>query len=47
MYGMTASYDEQGNYLYPEGFDPEPNEWLPGHEEEQRRWEQQYARPAD
>jgi small subunit ribosomal protein S1 len=43
MYGMTASYDEQGNYLYPEGFDPETNEWLPGHEEEQRRWEQQYA----
>ncbi len=30
LYGMAAEYDEQGNYKYPEGFDPETNEWLPG-----------------
>ncbi|MDR1078287.1 MAG: 30S ribosomal protein S1 [Propionibacteriaceae bacterium] len=43
LYGMTASYDEQGNYIYPEGFDPETNEWKPGYEEQQRAWEAQYA----
>jgi small subunit ribosomal protein S1 len=43
LYGMTASYDEQGNYIYPEGFDPETNEWKPGYEDQQRAWEQQYA----
>ena len=30
LYGMAAEYDEAGNYIYPEGFDPETNEWLPG-----------------
>ncbi len=24
LYGMTATYDEQGNYVYPEGFDRRP-----------------------
>jgi small subunit ribosomal protein S1 len=43
LYGMVASYDEQGNYLYPEGFDPETNEWLPGYEKQQAEWERQYA----
>ena len=43
LYGMAASYDEQGNYIYPEGFDPETGEWLPGHEEAQAEWERQYA----
>ncbi len=43
LYGMTASYDEAGNYIYPEGFDPETNEWKPGYEEQQRAWEEQYA----
>ncbi len=43
LYGMAASYDEQGNYLYPEGFDPETNEWLPGYEKQQAEWERQYA----
>ena len=32
LYGMTASYDDQGNYIYPEGFDPETQEWKPGYE---------------
>ena len=43
LYGMSASYDEAGNYQYPDGFDPETNEWLPGHEEQQAEWERQYA----
>ncbi len=43
LYGMTASYDENGNYIYPEGFDPDTQEWKPGYEEQQRAWEQQYA----
>lgn len=43
LYGMTASYDENGNYIYPEGFDPETNEWKPGYEEQQAAWETQYA----
>jgi small subunit ribosomal protein S1 len=43
LYGMTASYDESGNYQYPDGFDPETNDWLPGHEEAQAEWERQYA----
>src|SRR6201987_6103741 len=33
LYGMTASYDDQGNYIYPEGFDPETGEWLEGYDE--------------
>ncbi|HET7173491.1 MAG TPA: 30S ribosomal protein S1 [Nocardioidaceae bacterium] len=43
MYGMPATYDEHGNYKYPDGFDPETQEWLPGYEEQRATWEQQYA----
>src|SRR6476659_6517595 len=43
LYGMAASYDDQGNYLYPEGFDSETGEWLEGYEEQRHAWEQQYA----
>ena len=43
LYGMVANYDENGNYIYPEGFDPETNEWKPGYEEQQAAWEAQYA----
>jgi small subunit ribosomal protein S1 len=43
LYGMSASYDEQGNYIYPEGFDPETGEWLEGYDEQRAVWEQQYA----
>jgi len=42
LYGMNQ-YDENGNYIYPEGFDSETNEWLPGHEEQKAEWERQYA----
>jgi small subunit ribosomal protein S1 len=40
---MEARYDEAGNYVYPDGFDPETGEWLPGFEEQQAEWERQYA----
>jgi small subunit ribosomal protein S1 len=43
LYGMAAEYDEAGNYKYPEGFDPETNDWLPGYEKQREAWEQQYA----
>jgi small subunit ribosomal protein S1 len=43
LYGMTASYDDQGNYIYPEGFDPETGEWLSGFDEARAAWEQQYS----
>jgi small subunit ribosomal protein S1 len=43
LYGMAATYDEQGNYLYPEGFDPETQDWLPGYEKQREEWERQYA----
>jgi small subunit ribosomal protein S1 len=44
LYGMTATYDEQGNYVYPDGFDPETGEWLEGYEEQRAVWEEQYAK---
>jgi small subunit ribosomal protein S1 len=43
LYGMAASYDDQGNYIYPEGFDPETNDWLEGYETQREAWEGQYA----
>ena len=43
LYGMTAEYDENGNYKYPEGFDPESNEWHPGYEKQREEWEAEYA----
>jgi small subunit ribosomal protein S1 len=43
LYGMAAEYDEAGQYKYPEGFDPETNEWLEGFETQREAWEKQYA----
>jgi small subunit ribosomal protein S1 len=43
LYGMAAEYDDQGNYKYPEGFDPETGEWLEGYDTQREEWEQQYA----
>ncbi|MDO5747156.1 MAG: 30S ribosomal protein S1 [Actinomycetaceae bacterium] len=43
MYGMATEYDDEGNYKYPEGFDPESNEWMEGYEAERQAWEEQYA----
>jgi len=43
LYGMADSYDDKGNYIYPEGFDAENQEWKPGFEEQQQAWERQYS----
>ncbi|MCP2261125.1 small subunit ribosomal protein S1 [Streptoalloteichus tenebrarius] len=43
QYGMAAEYDEQGNYIYPEGFNPETQEWEEGYEKQREEWERQYA----
>ena len=47
LYGMPATYDEQGNYVYPDGFDPESGEWLEGFDEQREEWERQYAEARD
>ena len=43
LYGMAAEYDEDGNYKYPEGFDPETQEWIEGFEAQREAWENQYT----
>ncbi|MBA2561243.1 MAG: 30S ribosomal protein S1 [Propionibacteriales bacterium] len=43
VYGMAATYDEAGNYMYPEGFDPETGEWREGYDDQKAAWELQYA----
>ncbi|MGI6877488.1 30S ribosomal protein S1 [Microbacterium sp. gxy059] len=43
LYGMTTEYDENGEYKFPEGFDPETNQWLEGYEEARDTWEREYA----
>lgn len=43
QYGMAAEYDNEGNYIYPEGFDPETQEWQPGYEAAREEWERQYS----
>ncbi len=43
QYGMAAEYDSEGNYIYPEGFDPETQEWQEGYEKQREEWEHQYA----
>jgi small subunit ribosomal protein S1 len=43
LYGMASSYDAEGNYQYPEGFDPETGEWLEGYDDQRAIWETQYA----
>lgn len=47
LYGMKAEYDEEGNYKYPEGFNPETNEWIEGYEENQAAWEAEYAKAEE
>jgi small subunit ribosomal protein S1 len=42
QYGMAARYDAEGNFIYPEGFDPDTQEWKPGHEAQREEWERQY-----
>jgi hypothetical protein len=43
LYGMPDNYDEEGEYLVPEGFDAENGVWLPGYERERDEWEEQHA----
>ncbi len=43
LYGMAQEYDDQGNYKYPEGFDPDTQEWMEGFEAQREEWERQYA----
>ncbi|WP_026422252.1 30S ribosomal protein S1 [Actinokineospora inagensis] len=43
QYGMAAEYDPEGNYIYPEGFDPDTQEWQEGFEKQREEWERQYA----
>src|SRR6185436_12877502 len=43
LYGMAATYDAEGNYVYPDGFDPETGEWLEGFDKQREEWERQYA----
>ena len=40
---QIVSVDEQGNYIVPEGFDPETNEWMEGFETQRAEWEARYA----
>ncbi len=43
QYGMPARYDAEGNFIYPEGFDADAQEWKPGYEAQREEWERQYA----
>jgi small subunit ribosomal protein S1 len=43
QYGMAAEYDNEGNYIYPEGFDPDTQEWQEGFDKQREEWEHQYA----
>jgi small subunit ribosomal protein S1 len=43
QYGMAAEYDNEGNYIYPEGFDPDTQEWQEGFDTQREEWERQYA----
>ena len=43
QYGMEAQYNDKGEYIYPEGFDPETQEWLEGYDDQREAWEKRYA----
>ena len=43
LYGMAPAFDEAGNYVGPEGFDPETGEWKAGFEGQRLEWEREYA----
>jgi small subunit ribosomal protein S1 len=40
---MAPSFDEEGTYIGPEGFDPETGEWKEGFEDQRATWEKEYA----
>jgi len=43
LYGMAPAFDEAGNYIGPEGFDPATGEWKAGFEDQRTQWEREYA----
>jgi small subunit ribosomal protein S1 len=43
QYGMEAQYDDKGDYIYPDGFDSETQEWSPGFDEQREAWEKRYS----
>jgi len=43
LYGMAPAFDEAGNYVGPEGFDPETGEWKATFEDQRSAWEREYA----
>jgi len=43
LYGMAPAFDDSGNYVGPEGFDPETGEWKAGFEDQRAEWEREYA----
>jgi len=47
LYGMAATYDNDGNYIYPEGFDPETGDWREGYDEARENWEREYSEAHD
>lgn len=43
LYGMAPAFDEAGNYIGPDGFDPSTGEWKTGFEDQRTAWEKEYA----
>jgi small subunit ribosomal protein S1 len=43
LYGMAPAFDEAGNYIGPDGFDPSTGEWKAGYEDQRVAWEQEYT----
>jgi small subunit ribosomal protein S1 len=43
LYGMAPAFDEAGNYIGPDGFDPSTGEWKVGFEDQRTAWEKEYA----
>ncbi|MBN9609460.1 MAG: 30S ribosomal protein S1 [Actinobacteria bacterium 69-20] len=43
QYGVVDHYDEQGNFIPPEGFDVASGEWLEGFEQQRDAWEKAYT----
>ncbi len=43
LYGMAPAFDQAGNYVGPEGFDPETGEWKAGFEDQRTAWEREYS----
>ncbi|MDR1447482.1 MAG: 30S ribosomal protein S1 [Candidatus Ancillula sp.] len=44
LYGAAQNFDSNGNYIYPEGFDSEKNEWREGFEDQKEQWESNYIK---